>query len=45
MNAMLTKLMPGLSAKVFRTYNASYVLETQLTDVDLSLTKDQKVSL
>ena len=30
LNAYLTKLMPGLTAKVFRTYNASTTLEAEL---------------
>eukprot|EP00461_Guttulinopsis_vulgaris_P004796 UN04798 len=32
LNDHLKELMPGLSAKVFRTYNASITLETQLND-------------
>ncbi|KAH0656121.1 hypothetical protein KY290_032972 [Solanum tuberosum] len=31
LNAHLKELMPGLTAKVFRTYNASFTLEQQLT--------------
>lgn len=30
LNAHLTSLMPGLTAKVFRTYNASETLQQQL---------------
>ena len=30
LNAKLTSYMPGLTAKVFRTYNASVTLEKQL---------------
>ena len=30
LNAKLTSFMPGLTAKVFRTYNASVTLEKQL---------------
>ncbi len=43
LNAALTKLMPGLSAKVFRTYNASIVLETELKALDIGATKEEKV--
>jgi len=32
LNAHLSGIMPGLSAKVFRTYNASYTLEKELPD-------------
>ena len=31
MNAYLQEFMTGLTAKVFRTYNASYTLEQQLS--------------
>jgi DNA topoisomerase-1 len=37
LNEYLNKLMPGLTAKVFRTYNASITLQQQLaelTDMD-----------
>jgi DNA topoisomerase-1 len=30
LNEYLNSLMPGLTAKVFRTYNASYVLQEEL---------------
>ena len=30
LNEYLNSLMPGLTAKVFRTYNASYVLQDEL---------------
>lgn len=43
LNAALTKLMPGLSAKVFRTYNASIVLETELKALDIGASKEEKV--
>jgi len=33
LNEELQKLMPGLSAKVFRTYNASITLERELYDM------------
>lgn len=32
LNGHLSSIMPGLSAKVFRTYNASYTLEKELPD-------------
>ena len=31
LNAHLKELMPGLTAKVFRTYNASFTLEQQVS--------------
>jgi DNA topoisomerase-1 len=34
LNQHLSSLMPGLSAKVFRTYNASITLEQQLPEAD-----------
>ena len=33
MNKFLGELMPGLSAKVFRTYNASITLQQQLNEL------------
>jgi len=33
MNEYLSGLMPGLTAKVFRTYNASYTLQQQLAEL------------
>ena len=33
LNEYLTSLMPGLTAKVFRTYNASYTLQEQLNEL------------
>ena len=33
MNEQLNDLMPGLSAKVFRTYNASVTLELELAEM------------
>ncbi|KAJ7532872.1 hypothetical protein O6H91_13G023500 [Diphasiastrum complanatum] len=34
LNAHLKEIMPGLTAKVFRTYNASITLDTQLQDTN-----------
>jgi DNA topoisomerase I len=34
LNEQLKDLMPGLSAKVFRTYNASITLQNELADMD-----------
>lgn len=42
LNKHLTKYMPGLSAKVFRTYNASYTMSTLLKELKNS--KDMSVS-
>ena len=42
LNEYLKELMPGLSAKVFRTYNASFVLQQQLNKKDF---KDDKYSI
>ncbi|RYG56302.1 hypothetical protein EON66_03250, partial [archaeon] len=36
LNEQLNDLMPGLSAKVFRTYNASVTLEKELVDMDVA---------
>jgi DNA topoisomerase-1 len=38
LNAHLKKLMPGLTAKVFRTYNASITLERELAKADTKKT-------
>ena len=46
LNAHLKTLMPGLSAKVFRTYNASETLQNELprdTDVMTKLVKEKEV--
>ncbi|KAG0650667.1 DNA topoisomerase I [Hyphodiscus hymeniophilus] len=46
LNKHLTNYMPGLSAKVFRTYNASFTMSTllkELQNVDISL--QEKVKL
>ena len=40
LNDYLRGLMDGLSAKVFRTYNASYVLQQQLNKKDFKLDDD-----
>ncbi len=34
LNDALSKLMPGLTAKVFRTYNASVTLESELPSAE-----------
>lgn len=44
LNRELTQLMPGLSAKVFRTYNASITLERELADLDPEIPWREKVS-
>lgn len=36
LNKHLTSYMPGLSAKVFRTYNASYTMSTLLRDLEVT---------
>ena len=41
-NAHLQTLMPGLTIKVFRTYNASITLDSLLADTDTNLTTLQK---
>ena len=33
LNEYLNSLMPGLTAKVFRTYNASFTLQQQLDEL------------
>ena len=43
-NDYLKEFMPGLSAKVFRTFNASKTLEEQLLDTPEDATIDEKVS-
>jgi len=43
LNSKLKELMPGLSAKVFRTYNASITLEQELPALDAGLSIDEKV--
>ncbi|XP_024528843.1 DNA topoisomerase 1 alpha [Selaginella moellendorffii] len=43
LNAHLKKYMQGLTAKVFRTYNASYTLETQLKET-LGATLNEKTA-
>jgi DNA topoisomerase I len=43
LNDYLKSLMPGLSAKVFRTYNASITLDELLSSTDSSSTLNEKV--
>ena len=47
LNTHLKSLMEGLTAKVFRTYNASYTLEKELRfpekDVNVNATVDEKL--
>lgn len=43
MNNELQKIMPGLTAKVFRTYNASEVLQKKLEE--LKIEKSSSVEL
>lgn len=47
LNQHLSSLMPGLSAKVFRTYNASHTMQEELNKYDKKKFKnysaDQKV--
>ena len=45
LNAHLKKFMDGLSAKVFRTFNASYTLEKELEKVEIpeDATVEEKV--
>ncbi|TQS38513.1 hypothetical protein Golomagni_00980 [Golovinomyces magnicellulatus] len=46
LNKHLTNYMPGLSAKVFRTYNASYTMSTLLKELkNTDLTVQEKVKL
>lgn len=46
LNKHLTNYMPGLSAKVFRTYNASYTMSTLLKELkNTNLTVQEKVKL
>jgi hypothetical protein len=42
LNRELTALMPGLSAKVFRTYNASITLERELAALSITASKEEK---
>ncbi len=42
-NAYLKEFMPGLSAKVFRTYNASITLQKELSDMDADLSLEEKI--
>jgi DNA topoisomerase I len=43
LNKELTGYMPGLSAKVFRTFNASITLERELANLDISTTPQEKL--
>ncbi|KAL2064779.1 hypothetical protein VTL71DRAFT_3918 [Oculimacula yallundae] len=46
LNKHLNSYMPGLSAKVFRTYNASYTMSNLLTQLkDTNITMQEKVKL
>ncbi|KAI3636607.1 hypothetical protein MIR68_005296 [Amoeboaphelidium protococcarum] len=42
-NAHLSKLMPGLTAKVFRTYNASHTFQIELEDTPEDATVAEKI--
>jgi DNA topoisomerase-1 len=42
-NAYLKEFMPGLSAKVFRTYNASITLQKELEGMDPELSMEEKI--
>ena len=42
-NAYLKEFMPGLSAKVFRTYNASITLQKELSGMDPKLSLEEKI--
>ena len=44
LNDFLKQHMPGLSAKVFRTYNASITLDQQLLTTNEKMSLDQKVA-
>ncbi|KAJ2161251.1 DNA topoisomerase 1 [Coemansia sp. RSA 552] len=43
LNKHLTKLMPGLTAKVFRTFNASFVFQRQLLNTPKDGTEAEKI--
>ena len=43
LNDQLSELMPGLSAKVFRTYNASVTLEAELEEMPVDTKEAEKV--
>ncbi|CCG83818.1 protein of unknown function [Taphrina deformans PYCC 5710] len=43
LNKHLTELMPGLSAKVFRTFNASFTFQEQLKQTDANASVADKV--
>ncbi|OMJ26707.1 DNA topoisomerase 1 [Smittium culicis] len=43
LNKHLSSLMPGLSAKVFRTYNASHTFQKELESTDNSLSIQEKL--
>lgn len=46
LNKHLTNYMPGLSAKVFRTYNASFTMSTLLKELkDTNISVQEKVKL
>ena len=44
LNEQLKELMPGLSAKVFRTYNASVTLESELEELPVETKESDKKS-
>jgi DNA topoisomerase-1 len=43
LNDQLNELMPGLSAKVFRTYNASITLEKELENLSIDVSQQDKI--
>lgn len=43
LNKHLTSYMPGLTAKVFRTYNASYTMARLLKDMKATGTVQEKI--
>jgi DNA topoisomerase-1 len=43
MNKHLSEYMPGLSAKVFRTYNASWTFQQELAKTDMTGTTAEKI--
>jgi len=44
MNKYLQELMPGLTAKVFRTYNASITLQNQLNKLSADFDEDESIA-
>ena len=43
LNKHLTSLMPGLTAKVFRTFNASYTFQNELNSTNIDATVQEKI--